>query len=112
MKEAFNEFEFILTEHIKQSRPGYKAPSVVLKAYPADLSLCAFTHLKEYLKRTKPLRGTVTELFISFIKPYKQVSKETMSRWIRMVMIAAGPPSWWASLLFLASRVIAELQQV
>ena len=56
MKEAFNQFEFLLTEHIKQSRPGYKAPSVVLKAYPADSSLCVCKHLKEYLKRTKPLR--------------------------------------------------------
>ena len=26
MKEAPNQFEFLLTEHIKQSRPGYKAP--------------------------------------------------------------------------------------
>ena len=90
MKELPNGFEFLLTEHVKQSRPGYRAPSVVLQAYPADSSLCVSTYLKEYLRRTKPLRGSESKLFISFTKPYKQVSRETISRWIRLVMELAG----------------------
>jgi len=40
MKEGDNFFEFALPEHIKQSRPGYKVPSVPLQAYPKDQSLC------------------------------------------------------------------------
>ena len=71
MKGGPDGFEFLLPEHIKQSRPNYKVASVILKAYPADSSLCVVTCLKEYLKRTKPLRGPDTELFLSFIKPYK-----------------------------------------
>ena len=67
MKEAPDVFEFLLSEHIKQRRPGYKTPSVILKAYPADSSLCVVTCLKEYLKRTKPLRGSETKLFISLL---------------------------------------------
>ena len=90
MKELPNGFEFLLMEHVKQSRPGYRAPSVVLQAYPADSSLCVSTYLKEYLRRTKPLRGSESKLFISFTKPYKQVSSETISRWIRLVMELAG----------------------
>ena len=90
MKEVPDGFEFLLTEHMKQSRPSYKVPSVVLKAFPADSSLCVVTYLREYLKRTKPLRGLETKLFISCIKSYKQVSRETISRWIRSVMEAAG----------------------
>ena len=53
MKEVPDGFEFLLTEHIKQSRPSYKALSVVLKAFPVDFSLCVVTYLREYLKRTK-----------------------------------------------------------
>ena len=71
MKEEPDGFEFLLTEHMKQSRPSYKVPSVVLKAFPADSSLCVVTYLREYLKRTKPLRGLETKLFISCIKSYK-----------------------------------------
>lgn len=36
VKEAHGVFECLLSEHIKQSRPAYKALSVILKAYPAD----------------------------------------------------------------------------
>ena len=53
MKEVPDGFEFLLTEHIKQSRPSYKALSVVLKAFPVDFSLCVVTYLREYFKRTK-----------------------------------------------------------
>ena len=90
MKEGDSFFEFALPEHIKQSRPGYKVPSVLLQAYPADQSLCVFTHLKEYLQRTKLLRGTETKLFLSHAKPHHRASRDTISRWICSAMTEAG----------------------
>ena len=90
MKEGETQFHFLLPEHIKQSRPRYKLPSVMLKAYPTDKTLCVVSHMKEYLRRTKPLRGDSTKLFISFMKPHKHISRETLSRWIKTVMEAAG----------------------
>ena len=57
MTEFADRFEFVLPEHVKQSRPGYEPPSIMLKTYLADQSLCVFTHMKEYLQRTKPLRS-------------------------------------------------------
>ena len=50
MKEIPDGYEFLLPAHIKQSRPGYKVPTVVLRAYPANSSLCVCTCLKEYLR--------------------------------------------------------------
>ena len=90
MKEGNNFFEFALPEHIKQSIPGYKVASVLLQAYPEDQSLCVFTHFKEYLQRTKPLRGTETKLFLSHVKPLHRASKDAISRCIRSVMSDAG----------------------
>ena len=84
MKEGDTVFEFALPEHIKQSHPGYKVPSVLLQAYPADQSLYVFTHLNEYLQRTKLLRGNETKLFLSHAKPH-----DTISRWIHSVMAEA-----------------------
>ena len=63
MKEGETQFDFLLPEHIKQSRPRYKPPSVMLKAYPTDKTLCVVSHMKEYLRRTKPLRGDSTKLY-------------------------------------------------
>ena len=90
MKEGDTFFEFALPEHIKQSRPEYKMPSVLLQAYPVDQSLCVFTHMKEYLQRTKSLRGSETKLLLSHVKPHHRASKDTISRWIRSVMADAG----------------------
>ena len=56
MTEFAHSFEFVLPEHVKQSRPGYRPPFIILKAYPEDHKLCVFTHMKQYLKQTKPLR--------------------------------------------------------
>ena len=89
-KEGDTFFAFALPEQIKQSRPQYKVPSVLLQAYPADQSLCVFTHLKEYLQRTKLLRGTETKLFLSHAKPHHRASRDTISSWIHSVMAEAG----------------------
>ena len=82
MTEFADWFGFVLPEHVKQSRPGYEPPSIMLKAYPAYQTLCVFTHMKEYLHRTKPLRGSETGLFLTLVKPYKRVFRDTISRWI------------------------------
>ncbi|XP_073237618.1 uncharacterized protein [Porites lutea] len=90
MKVTESSYEFSLPEHVKQSRPSFKTPSVILKAYPVNKALCVYSHLTEYLRRTQSLRGAETKLFISFVKPHKRVSRDTISRWIRTTMESAG----------------------
>lgn len=75
---------------LKQSRPGKNIPIVELKSYPPDRRLCCITVLKEYLKRTENVRNNNTCLFLSYIKPYKPVTKSTLSRWLKTVMSRAG----------------------
>lgn len=60
-----------------------------LKIYP-DPSICVVKTLRHYLLRTKELRKEHKQLFISFQKPYKPISKDTISRWIKSVMTEAG----------------------
>ena len=43
-----------------------------------------------YLQMTEHLRGQEIRLFISCVAPYKGVSKDTISRWIRTIMTASG----------------------
>jgi hypothetical protein len=49
-----------------------------LKAYPPDRRLCVFTVLKEYLYRTKLLHKDSSKLLISYVKPHKDVSRDTV----------------------------------
>ena len=73
MKDSSTSIECALPAHIKQSRPGYNPPLVILQAYPDDKSPCVFTCLKEYLADTT-LRGTEKSLFITFTKPHRAIS--------------------------------------
>jgi len=77
---------------LKQSRPSFTLTFIELEAYPPDRRLCVYTVLKEYLNRTKPVRknSQSKRLFLSYVKPYSSVSRDTISRWIRTVMARAG----------------------
>ena len=65
IKTGTDMVEFAFPTHIKQSRTGYKNPSLQLKAYPADPGLCVVTHLREYIAKTQELRGPESKLLIS-----------------------------------------------
>jgi hypothetical protein len=67
------QYLFHLDVLLKQTRPGYKNPDVIIKAYPIDRRTCVMTVLKEYLKQTHELRANTRQLFISYIKSYKAV---------------------------------------
>ena len=84
-----NGFTFVIVNHLKQSRPGYQNPQLKLVPFE-DSSLCVVTTCKEYLKRTKSLRGNQSKLFISYVKPFKEVSRDTLTRWVRQVMAQSG----------------------
>ena len=81
---------FTITEHIKQSRPGYTPPLVKLQAFPEHPDLCVVSTLKEYLHRTVSLRGEPKQLLLSHAKPHKPVSVDTISRWIKLVLTNSG----------------------
>ncbi|CAG2233745.1 unnamed protein product [Mytilus edulis] len=83
-------FRFKIFDLLKQSRPGYKNPEVILKSFPPDRRLCVYLVLKEYLKRTVDIRSEEDSLILSYIKPHKKVSCSTISRWIKSVMCRAG----------------------
>ena len=104
MKEVPDGFEFLVTEHIKQSRPSYKVPSVVLKAFPTDSSLCVVTYLREYLKRTKPLRGS---------QNFSLVASNLTNRFQGKLFLDGSVLSWrvLVSILKYLNHTALELQQ-
>ena len=83
-------FSFQISSKVKQTRPGTHLPSLTFKSYAPDRRMCVYTYLKEYLARTEKLRGQETQLLISFQKPYKGVSTDTIGRWAKTVLSQAG----------------------
>ena len=81
---------FHIVEHTKTSKPGVSAPTLVIKKYSVNEKICPFKTLQDYLARTSSLRQGENKLFISFQRPYKAVTRQTISRWVRTVMTDAG----------------------
>ena len=55
-----------------------------------DKRLCVVEFLEAYIKRTAPLRKGTKQRLICYIAPHGPASKDTISRWIKQTMKAAG----------------------
>ena len=76
MKE--NTYSFDVAAHIKSS-----SPRINIAAYEPDSTICPLTCLKAYINKTKALRSSETKLFVSYVRPHKAVSRDTVSRWTK-----------------------------
>ena len=86
------ERDFILLKFdspLKQSKVGEKLGWLKVESYPEDKDLCVFTILKHYLEITKGLRKS-DKLFVSIQSPHKAVTKQTISRWLKIIMQKSG----------------------
>ena len=75
---------------LKQFRAKKNNLTLHIKAFPEDLAICPCSALKCYMEKTKPLRGNIAQLFISFSKPHQPVTCDTLGRWMRTVMFESG----------------------
>jgi hypothetical protein len=74
---------------IKTSRLGANQPIIVLPFFREKPEICPSTTLTSYINRTATLRSSET-LFVSFKKPYKPVTTQTLSRWIKGILNDSG----------------------
>ena len=89
MVSVNNCYTFQIVDHLKQSRPGVQNPLVDLRPFK-DETLCVVTTLKEYLTRTQSLWGSESQSFISYNRPFKRVSRDTISRWVKLILTDSG----------------------
>ena len=66
----------------KVDRPGHVPAPILINAFLEDPCIDPVFYLNCYVRRTEQLRGSHKQLFISFKKPYKPVSVQTISRWL------------------------------
>ena len=90
MQKNADHYEFVIGDLVKHSAQGRKQPELILPAFKEDNKICAYSVLTEYIKRTLPPRGGVPRLFLSFVKPFQAVSRDTISRWFKTAMIQSG----------------------
>ena len=78
---------FFIVDKVKQSPVGHHVKPLEFMAYPNERTLCVVTHIREYISRTASVRK---QLLVNCVKPNGPVSKDTLSRWCKAVLGAAG----------------------
>lgn len=88
----FNEIgvQLIVEKILKTSSINRPQPSMNFPFYSADPTLCVASCLKDYLHLSEPFRNGTKELFISFTKPHKAVTAQSLSRWIKEILKESG----------------------
>ena len=74
---------------LKQSRPSFHLNELYIEAFKANYSLCVVGNILRYLEVTLPLRKGYS-LFISTIKPYNSVSRNTLANWLKESLRESG----------------------
>lgn len=84
-----SECTFVFDEALKHLRPNFDTSPMVFRAFPQNEMICPVTALKKYLD-IRLTRSSDESLFITTTKPYRQASCDTIARWIKTFMSAAG----------------------
>lgn len=84
-----NKCTFVVDGKLKTTKQYSKTPIINIPRFE-NKKLCVVYTLSEYLERTNNLRNGEKKLFISYCKPHRAISPDTISRWIKKVMYEAG----------------------
>lgn len=83
--------EITITKLIKTSGPGRDQPLLLLPYFHDNPKICPATTLKDYLSMTESHRTeSMRNLFLTFRRPYRCATSQSISRWIKDVLAASG----------------------
>ena len=89
IKKSESQLEIRIPDRIKTSKRNSVQPLLILPFYSSS-KICVASTLLVYLKATESMRGSIENLFIATRKPYKAVSVQTLSRWVKEVLLEVG----------------------
>ena len=90
MKVSNTKVMFIVNDLLKPTKPGKECTKVEFLSFDEDPRICAVRYLSEYLERTKEIRHDHHKLLVSYQKPHRSVSRNTVSRWLKHELKLAG----------------------
>ena len=73
---------------LKSTRVNFQQEPLSFMPYENE-KICVINVLKHYINRTRDIRKD-SQLLISFRKPFLKISSDTISRWIKALLLLAG----------------------
>ena len=89
MKVSFLGLEIVFNKLLKTSRDGHHLPKTILPRW-SDQALCPVSLFEFYIQRTQHIRGQEKQLLITSVNPHHKASRDSVARWIRDALKAAG----------------------
>ena len=88
---ADNKLNLLPNKALKHTNPNRPLEPLTYYKYEAEKKLCIVNHLQSYLeKRNHLVNEEVKELLITYEKPHKTVSRDSVRRWIKNKLTSAG----------------------
>lgn len=86
-----NYLKIRIAELVKQSRPNRGVPEFYIESFNSNSQVCVVQTIRCYLDKTRHLRAdTCHQLFVATQKPHQAVSRATISRWVKQLLVCAG----------------------
>ncbi|XP_044005613.1 uncharacterized protein LOC122850548 [Aphidius gifuensis] len=83
--------EIKIEDITKTSRPGTFNPFLEFPWFKEKPGLCVALTLQEYINVTETIRKNKSgQLFLSYVKPHGEASSQTLSRWIKEILVECG----------------------
>lgn len=79
-----------ITKLIKTSGPERESPLLVLPFFRNKPEICPAQCLLDYLNKTVDIRHSVRDLFVTFKRPHKKATSQSLSRWIKVMLNEGG----------------------
>jgi site-specific recombinase XerD len=79
-----------ITDIIKTSRPGTEQPVLRLPYYNAKPEICPVRTIISYMNVTKDERNNIQHLILTYKRPYKRASSQSIARWIKCTLHEGG----------------------
>ena len=90
MSVSSSRVSFRIDDLLKTSRPGDHLSELSFDAYAPKNLLCVYDTILSYIRRTSVIRESVTAFFLTSRSPFKVASRDTLRRWTKDIMYAAG----------------------
>lgn len=90
IEKAADKLSIKIPKRLKTSARNIKQPNFIFPYFP-NKELCVANIINVYLDKTKNLRDAkATNLLITFRKPYKNASSQSIARWVKTVLGKSG----------------------
>ncbi|VEN47073.1 unnamed protein product [Callosobruchus maculatus] len=85
-----SKLQIMITDPVKTSFSSKDQPFLNLPFFTENPNICPASAVIQYIEATKEIRNNEDFLFLTYMKPHKRATKQSLSRWVKQTLTWAG----------------------